>query len=225
VREQSCLHALQTLGDAALADAEFGNAIDFFQRAVSIDPWWEAARRGWMEALAESGDTNEALAVYRKFMEVLRADPKAVPDEQTSALYQRLRSEGRERVGSHAAVRAGRSKEDASTGGGSAGAPSPARPAVQGFLPHPLTELVGREDERTEVFRQLRRSRLVTLTGMGGIGKTRLAREVASEVIREYPDGVWLVSLEALSDGRLVVHQVASMLGLTERAAELSLRM
>ncbi|HLK58212.1 MAG TPA: BTAD domain-containing putative transcriptional regulator, partial [Chthonomonadaceae bacterium] len=200
LREQECLQALQRLADTAMAAGDYGSAIPCFQHAVSLDPWCEAAQRGWMEALAKGGDTNAALQVYREFIEVLKSDPKAVPDAQTSALYQRLRSEARQRADTHAVVTA-------------QVAPVP---MVKGYLPQPLTDLVGREDERVEVARQLRRFRLVTLTGLGGIGKTRLAREVAREVLREYADGVWLVALEALSEGRQVVQQIASVLGLQE---------
>jgi DNA-binding SARP family transcriptional activator len=199
-REQVYLQALKTLGDASLADGNYAAAAGCYQQAVRTDPWQEAARRGWMEALAKNGDTNAALQVYREFVAFLREDPKALPDEQTSALYQRLRAEARQRTGRHAMV---------------PGEAAPV-PKVEGYLPHPLTELVGLEDERLEVARQLRHARLVTLTGVGGIGKTRLAREVASEVVSEYADGVWLVGLESLTEGRLVVQQLASALGLKE---------
>jgi predicted ATPase/DNA-binding SARP family transcriptional activator/Tfp pilus assembly protein PilF len=200
VRKQDCLQALQKLGDAALTGGDYEKAVGYYQHAVGMAPWGEVARRGWMEALARSGDINAALQVYREFVEVLRSDPKAVPDEQTSALYQRLRTEARQKVGTYAVVTA----------------PAVAVPVVQGYLPHPLTDLVGREDERIEVATLLRRSRLVTLTGLGGIGKTRLAREVAGAVVGEYADGVWLVALESLNEGRRVIQQVASVLGLKE---------
>ncbi|MCW3051245.1 MAG: hypothetical protein JWN14_415, partial [Chthonomonadales bacterium] len=207
-REQNCLQALQKLADAALLAGDYSTAVGYFQRAVSIDPWWDAARRGWMEALAKSGDTNTALQVYRDFVEALRSDPSAVPDEKTSALYQRLRVEARRRAGTHVVVTAA----------------ATARPAVTGYLPYPLTDLIGREDERIEVAVRLRRSRLVTLTGLGGIGKTRLAREVAEEVVQEYADGVWLVALEALAEGRSVVPQIASVLGVKEEPGRSLLR-
>jgi non-specific serine/threonine protein kinase len=200
VREQNCLHALQTLGEAALTGGDYEQAGRYYQRAAGIDPWWEAARRGWMEALAKKGDTNAALQVYREFIAFLKDDPKAVPDEQTSALYERLRTELRQKASPHAVVVATKTPT----------------PKITGYLPHPITDLVGREDERLEVGTCLRRSRLVTLIGPGGIGKTRLAREVAYEVVREYADGVWLVVLEALSEGRLVIQQIASVLGLRE---------
>ncbi|MCW3053064.1 MAG: transcriptional activator, partial [Chthonomonadales bacterium] len=200
MREDVYLQALQKLGASSLADGRYDAAADYYRRAVRTDPWREAARRGWMEALAKSEDTNAALQVYREFVEVLRVDPTAIPDEQTTALYQRLRSKVRQHAGRDAVVTA-------------VAVPVP---IVKGYLPHPLTDLVGREDERMEVALQLRRSRLVTLTGVGGIGKTRLAREVAGEVVREYEDGVWLVALDALTEGRLVAQQIASVLGLRE---------
>jgi predicted ATPase/DNA-binding SARP family transcriptional activator len=200
VREQHCLHALLQLGEAAMGGGAYSTAVGYYQRAASLDPWSDTARRGWMEALARGGDRNAALQVYRNFLTVLRDDPSAVPDEQTSALYRRLRSEAVPRTSVHAVVTA-------------AAAPVP---IITGYLPHPLTELVGREDERLEVSGLLRRSRLVTLTGLGGIGKTRLAIEIATEVAREYADGVWLVALEALSDGKRVSQQIASVFGLRE---------
>ena len=208
VREQDCLLALQTLADTALAAGNHGAAIDFYRRAVSLDPWREAAWRGWMEALAKSGDRNAALQVYREFTELLRSDPRAVPDEETSALYARLRTEARSRASSTAAVIAPPSVVSTA-----------AVPPVVGNLPHPITDLIGREEERIEVAARLRASRLVTLTGPGGIGKTRLAIEVARETAEDgaaYTDGVWLIALESLSEGRLVVPQIALALGLQE---------
>jgi predicted ATPase/DNA-binding SARP family transcriptional activator len=198
-REEDCLQALGTLGNAALAAGDYGAAVVHYRRAVVLDPWREAVRRGLMEALARGGDTNAALGVYREFTELLRSDPKAVPDQETSALYSRLRAEARQRAVASAPV----------------AEPAPP-PAISGYLPHALTGLVGREDERLEVAARLRRSRLVTLTGPGGIGKTRLALEVAAEVAPEFADGVWLVALEALADGDQVAARIAGALGLKE---------
>lgn len=204
MREHQCLQALDTLGNSALMAGDYGKAIGCYRRMVSIDPWWESARRGWMEALARNGDTNAALQVYREFMELLRSDPKASPDEQTTALYQSLRGEVRPQTASPRVI-----KTEATVA-----------PKVAGYLPHPLTDLVGREDERLEVADRLRKFRLVTLTGLGGIGKTRLAIEVASEVVSEYADGVWLVALESLADGNLVVPQIALVLGVKETSGQ-----
>jgi predicted ATPase/DNA-binding SARP family transcriptional activator len=198
-REQSCLQALQKLGDTALAAGDNASAIRHYQRAVSLDPLWEAARRGWMEALAKGGDRNTALQVYREFIVLLKRDPRATPDAQTTALYQRLRTEARHRSFTLTPPA------------------EPTAPPVDGYLPYPLTELVGREDERLEVVGRLQRSRLVTLTGLGGIGKTRLAIETGRELTAEYSDGVWFVALESLSDSSLIAGQIASTLGIREQ--------
>ena len=68
-------------------------------------------------------------------------------------------------------------------------------------LPAPRSSFVGREREIEKVTRELATTRLLTLTGAGGSGKTRLALEVARDLIEAYPDGVWLVELAPLSEG------------------------
>jgi non-specific serine/threonine protein kinase len=83
-------------------------------------------------------------------------------------------------------------------------------------LPLQLTDLVGRRREISEVARLLAEARLLTLTGPGGSGKTRLALAVASELAEEYEDGVWLVELASLSDPELVPQALASVLGVRE---------
>ena len=83
-------------------------------------------------------------------------------------------------------------------------------------LPRQLTSFVGREREIAEVKRLLSLTRLLTLAGSGGCGKTRLAVRVASDVCEKYPDGVWLVDLAALSDPALVPQAVASALRVRE---------
>ncbi|BDI30449.1 hypothetical protein CCAX7_25000 [Capsulimonas corticalis] len=199
LRERGCLHALQTLAEHALTAGDYEGAANLYRRAIEIDPMWDTAQRGLMEALAQAGDSNAALQVYRKFVDLLRSDPKALPDEKTSALYAKLRREVRQRAISPLEPKA---------------APPPR--LINGALPHALTELIGREDERADVAAKLRRARLVTLTGLGGIGKTRLAIEVARDVLPEYPDGVWLASLESISDGKLVCARIAAVLDLQE---------
>jgi predicted ATPase len=90
-------------------------------------------------------------------------------------------------------------------------------------LPAPLNRFVGRDHEITDVQRALASTRLLTLTGAGGVGKTRLAIEVAPQVRADYPDGVWLVELAPLADPALVPNAVAAALGVTlsgERARE-----
>ena len=84
-------------------------------------------------------------------------------------------------------------------------------------LPLARTSFIGRERETLEVKRLLAMTRLLTLTGVGGSGKTRLAIKVASDLAGAYPDGAWLVELAALSEGELVPQAVAKALGVREQ--------
>lgn len=85
-------------------------------------------------------------------------------------------------------------------------------------LPKQLTSFVGRERELAEVRRLLAGTRLLTLTGPGGIGKTRLSLQAGAEAMDDYPDGVWFVELAAITDPELVPQAVASVLGVMEEA-------
>lgn len=80
-------------------------------------------------------------------------------------------------------------------------------------LPHSLSTFIGRERELAEARALLARTRLLTLTGMGGLGKSRLALHLAAEALDDFPDGVWLVELASISDPRRVAQAVASTLG------------
>ena len=84
-------------------------------------------------------------------------------------------------------------------------------------LPEPLTTFVGRQRELAELQTLVAGNRLVTLTGTGGVGKTRLAMRAAAAVLNRYHDGVWWVELAALRDAGLVPQRVVSALGLTEQ--------
>ncbi|HEY8744448.1 MAG TPA: adenylate/guanylate cyclase domain-containing protein, partial [Chloroflexota bacterium] len=83
-------------------------------------------------------------------------------------------------------------------------------------LPLQLTSFIGRERELGELTRRLQTARLLTLTGSGGAGKTRLALQVAAELVPRYPDGVWLAELAPLADPALVRRTVAAAVGVRE---------
>jgi predicted ATPase/DNA-binding CsgD family transcriptional regulator len=87
-------------------------------------------------------------------------------------------------------------------------------------LPARLSSFVGRERELTELAPLLSASRVLTLTGTGGSGKTRLALELARGVAPNYPDGVWLISLGPVLEDGLVVQTLASVLDVRERSGE-----
>ncbi|HMO47683.1 MAG TPA: hypothetical protein PKB14_16850 [Rubrivivax sp.] len=83
-------------------------------------------------------------------------------------------------------------------------------------LPHQGTSFIGREREIGEVEDLLGQARLITLLGMGGLGKTRLSLQVAVEQMHLYPDGVWFIDLSPLSDGALVAAETARVLDVAE---------
>jgi DNA polymerase III delta prime subunit len=86
-------------------------------------------------------------------------------------------------------------------------------------IPSALSSFVGREKELAEVRRLVGDARLLTLTGPGGCGKTRLALATAAELVGTFGDGVWLVDLAPLTDPSLVPQAVASTLGVREQPA------
>jgi predicted ATPase/DNA-binding SARP family transcriptional activator len=160
-------------------------AVVALQRALVADSLAEPAHRALMRLYARTGRRQQALAQYQLLRQGLNAELAAEPDPATRALYQQLL------------------------------APMPAAAAVQGGgnLPRQLTSFVGRERERADVARLLGRARLVTLTGPGGCGKTRLALEVAADALAQLPDGAWFVDLASLNDPALVAQAAALAVG------------
>src|SRR5438874_1404318 len=84
-------------------------------------------------------------------------------------------------------------------------------------LPPQFTSFVGRQREVADIEEAVSESRFVTLTGAGGCGKTRLALQVAAEVVERYADGVWVVELAPVSDPERVAATVAGVLGFREQ--------
>jgi predicted ATPase/class 3 adenylate cyclase len=93
--------------------------------------------------------------------------------------------------------------------------------AAPNNLPQQVTSFVGRVREQALAGELLAKHRLVTIAGMGGMGKSRLALQVAADVVQEYPDGVWLVELAAVRDPARVPQAIASVLGVAEDARAL----
>jgi predicted ATPase/DNA-binding SARP family transcriptional activator len=180
-------------------------AIEMLKQAVVIDPLHEAAHRALMRVFAATGRRQQALAQYHQLRETLRQALAAEPDPQTASLYRALlRGEpDPDPLEQEPAPEQVRS------------APARAAEPARHNLPIALTSFVGRERELHEVARLLDRGRLVTLTGAGGSGKTRLAVEAANQRLGSYSDGVWLVELAGLGNPALVPAATAAALGLT----------
>lgn len=194
-REQAYVAALERLASAATARQEHATAVGYLRLAVAVDPYREELQRALMRALAAGGNPAGALLVYRQFRARLWREMATEPAAETTALFRQLWDETRVRA-------------------------RPCVPAPPGVaqvrrrLPLPLTPLIGREEAVWELVSRLARARLVTLTGTGGIGKTRLALQVAEEVADEFRDGVGFVDLAPLADPGAVPEAVRSALGL-----------
>ena len=94
--------------------------------------------------------------------------------------------------------------------------PQPNKPLSN--LPISLTSFVGREKEQAEVIQLMSKHRLVTLTGSGGVGKTRFAIKVGEQLLENYPDGIWWIELASLNDPMLLPKTAATLFGLVTQS-------
>ena len=156
-----------------------------------------------MRLYALSGQRYQALRQYKWLVQTLGRELDAEPEAESRRLYEEI-----------LAGRTPTAIEPLPAGGEPAELPGA---AGRNNPPDTLSSFVGREREVVEVERLLDAVRLLTLTGVGGSGKTRLALEVARGLVGAYPDGVWLVELAPLSEGSLVPQAVATALGVREQ--------
>lgn len=176
-------------------------ALVILTHVLESDPVHEGAVRAQMGVLAGMGRRSEALARYERLVDELLDAFGTDPDPRTTALFRELLtgSPPEERLQQPA----GETRKDDAIG----------------YLPSPLTSFIGRERELVDVQRLMGHARLLTLTGAGGSGKTRLALEAAKAVRPDYVDGVWFVDLAAVGESLLVADAVAEVLGLDSGAA------
>jgi DNA-binding SARP family transcriptional activator len=198
------LALLVGLADRYEERGEHEAAVEALRRVTTVDPTQEEAHAGLIRLYALSDRRAHALAQY----ELLRKALSERLGTEPSASTRRLRDE----------IAAGRfpPSEPAPS---AVDAPAIEEPLDAGRhnLPAPRSSFIGRERELREVKRDLAMTRLLTLTGAGGCGKTRLALEVARDLVGAYHDGVWLVELAPLSEGALVAQAVAAALGVQEQ--------
>ncbi|HET6659478.1 MAG TPA: BTAD domain-containing putative transcriptional regulator [Rubrobacter sp.] len=178
------------------------SAVATLREVLAEEPTNEEAHVGLMRLYALSGQSGEALRQYERLSEALSSELGAEPSAPTYAL-----------------------KEEIAAGSFPPPRGLPTAPAAEEHadvvthnLPAPRSRFVGRERDLKEVKRALATTRVLTLTGAGGSGKTRLALEVARDFVGAYPDGVWLVELAPLWEEKLVAHAVAEVLGVPEQA-------
>ena len=184
---------------AALCEerGEHEPAIGALRAAVNEEPANEEAHSGLMRLYAACGRRRAALGQYERLVEALARELSAEPGEDSRQL--------------HEEIVAGKLPPP---GGTPMGRPPD---TDRHNLPAERSSFVGRKREILETKRDLAMTRLLTLTGAGGCGKTRLALAVARDLVGAYPDGAWLVELAPLSEGTLVPQATAKALGVREQ--------
>ncbi len=181
--------ALLRIAQDQRAKSEYAQAIETAQKVLAADRASEKAYQHLMFCFAAQGDRIAALKQYDDCKRILRDELNVEPSSETTALRDQIMQE-------------------------LTGAPS--REAALTNLPNPLTSFVGREQEQRELKDLFEKTRLLTLTGVGGSGKTRLAIQIARDALPNFKHGVWWVELAALSDPALVPQGVARVLGVQE---------
>ncbi len=219
--EQQYLQAIESLATHAASSGDLSKAIHHLRLLIQRDPYRESAHRALMRHLTEQGDYSAMLLVYRSLRRLLSEEMSSEPDEETAVLYRSLRELASKKAAGRAAVTQG----DEST----ALKPSPSEimdapeppsdsAAPTGRIPRTLTQLIGRGELISEVQSCLETAALVTLLGTGGVGKTRLAIQVAEEWACS--SEVCFVELASISDPHSLATEVVRKMGVRDESGK-----
>jgi predicted ATPase/DNA-binding SARP family transcriptional activator len=198
-RSERCIRALQELSGLESDKGQYVQAIGLLRRAEALDPLRDSTIRSLMENLSSDGDPGAAIEVYRNFSARLHNELHTSPDNQTSELILKIRA--------RAHVRHRRAPTDGSPAWQSGRFKAP---------PYGLSKLVGREEEIERLQQVLLENRLVTLIGAGGVGKTRVAMELALRARQTYGGRVAWVDLGQIDDQSMLIGSVAAALGIEQ---------
>ncbi|MDX1612763.1 MAG: BTAD domain-containing putative transcriptional regulator [Candidatus Promineifilaceae bacterium] len=183
------LETLLALTQQMRSQGDYERAIGFAEQILASDRAHERAHQHLMFCHAALGNRTAALKQYEACRIALRDELAVEPSQETKKLYRWLQQAPPERIPVEAAIT---------------------------NLPIPLTAFVGRRREVADIRQLLLSVRLLTLTGAGGSGKSRLAIQVATDLLDRYEDGVWWIEVAELSDAQLVPRMVAKTLGAPE---------
>ncbi len=192
------LSLLLRLARLAESAGERGEAIEVLHRALAGDPLLEEAHVELMGVLARSGQRQQALRQYDQLRQILKRELDAEPDESSRSAYEDILA-GRVRIRDEAPATA------------------VSLDTARHNVPTSLTTFIGRRTAINSVRETLASGRLMTLTGAGGTGKTRLALEVARGEVSEHPDGVWFIELASIASGVEAIQTLAVTLSIEER--------
>lgn len=210
--------ALEQWGDALEKSGDVIGAVAAFRRCVAADPLREEAYRALMRLLCVTEGPGAAKSVYQELTRYMREEMDAAPSPETRRLFERIERnpESFATVSASASPTAKIVYTDPVVTASLPAAPGSAALVPVNF-PLYLTRFVGREAEREQLGDLLTgtaSTRLVTLLGPGGAGKTRLAVETAAAVSGSFPGGVWFVSLADIPGPAFLPAAISSALGL-----------
>jgi predicted ATPase/DNA-binding SARP family transcriptional activator len=191
----SYLALLGRLARLAGECGEYDRAIAALQRILGLERAQEETHVALMELLARTGRRSQALDQYRQLTAILEAEIGVKPGPTARALYLAIRDQEVRKPGSMAEL---------------------ANTDFRTNLPAATDGMIGRERETVEIRQLLAATRLVTLTGPGGVGKTRLALAVAGDLRESFPDGIWFVDLAPIRDPALAIPAIGKILGIRE---------
>ena len=211
-RERLHLLVIEAYGDLAAyaeSNGDLSAARSFTQRQIEIDPLREPAYRQQMRILAKQGERSLALATFERCRTVLREELGLDPESETLAL--------------HAQLLAGEIEgpsQSASLAPAAAALTTVAAPRHN--LSQQLTPFIGREEELAQLQARLANPtyRLLSIVGPGGIGKSRLAQQVAAQQIGAFADGVYFVSLTQAPGIESIPAAIAETIGLAFVASQ-----
>ncbi len=175
------------------SQSEYEKAIDHARKVITLDPANERAHQQIMFCHAAMGNRNAAIQQFDECQRILMEELGVEPAAETVALYEWIKQTHIES--------------------------NPLETRITN-LPISLTSFIGRKRELNEVKEKIKSTRLLTLTGPGGSGKTRLAIQLGTDLIDSFKHGVWWVDLTALTDASLVPHSIAKSLGVREVAGQ-----
>lgn len=171
------------------AQGAYHSAIRQAQQLLTQEPTHEPAHQHLMICYERLGDRQAVIRQYETCRRVLAEELGVDPTPETRALYRRILT-----------------------------AAAPPATSLHTNLPSPLTPFIGRETETAHLSQQLSLTRLLTLTGPGGAGKTRLAIQIGQQKGAAFADGIWWVELAALTNPVMVAPTVLKVLGLREKS-------
>ena len=183
------IHETHNNHDAVIATAS---------KLLSFDPWHEDVHRQLMQAYLQTGNRSKAIAHYQKLQNNLSSELGMEPSPAITAIYKQIKTD---------------SVPSFSTS-------PPPKKIQNNHIPNPVAPLIGRKTELDEIIQNLQDSacRLLTVTGPGGIGKTRLCIEAAQRLTVQskfFPDGIHFISLAQIEHGDQLIPVVAQGLGIT----------